>query len=237
MARNPPWTREELILALDLYFRLGRKHEGPGHPQVVELSERLNALPRPWSVHESKTFRNPSGVAMKLGNFLVHDPTYEGKGLARGNKLEVEVWDEFAADPKRLDKIASAILAGAPEASTAAPVDEDEEFPEGAVLSRVHLSRERNRKATLRKKKHVLEKTGRLECEVCAFDFVTVYGAIGQGFAECHHLVPLSELSDSRKTRLSDLAILCANCHRMIHKTRPVLGVAEFRDRIRRSGS
>ena len=28
MTRNPPWTRDELILALDLYFRVGRKQVG-----------------------------------------------------------------------------------------------------------------------------------------------------------------------------------------------------------------
>ncbi|MCB9108759.1 MAG: HNH endonuclease [Anaerolineales bacterium] len=52
-----------------------------------------------------------------------------------------------------------------------------------------------------------------MACEVCEFDFAQVYGELGYGFAECHHLVPLSELGESRRVRLADLAIVCANCH------------------------
>jgi 5-methylcytosine-specific restriction protein A len=36
-----------------------------------------------------------------------------------------------------------------------------------------------------------------------------------------------------RKTPLHDLAILCANCHRMIHRTHPMISVEEFADRYR----
>jgi 5-methylcytosine-specific restriction protein A len=42
MAKNPPWTRDELILALDLYFRVGRKQVDPPHPEVIALSTLLN---------------------------------------------------------------------------------------------------------------------------------------------------------------------------------------------------
>jgi 5-methylcytosine-specific restriction protein A len=79
-SRNPPWTRDELILALDLYFRLGRKHEGPSHPEVMALSKALNTLP----IHDNQQradFRNPAGVAMKLANYLAIDPEYPGTGL------------------------------------------------------------------------------------------------------------------------------------------------------------
>ena len=39
---------------------------------------------------------------------------------------------------------------------------------------------------------------------------------MGKGFAECHHVVPLADLGRQKRTRLEDLAIVCANCHRMI---------------------
>lgn len=232
MPRNPPWTREELILALDLYFRVGRKHEGPRHPEVIKLSQLLNDLPSQARATDAGKFRNPSGVAMKLGNFLAHDPEYLGAGLARGNKLEKQIWEEFAPKPTELREVANAIQEGIGEASDTVPIDDDEEFPEGEVLSRLHRSRERNRKAVARKKQKVLEETGKLECEACGFDFRSVYGPLGEGYAECHHIVPISELPGRKSVQLSDLAILCANCHRMIHRTRPLLGVAEFRDLI-----
>ena len=60
-------------------------------------------------------------------------------------------------------------------------------------------------------------------------------GAAGKGFAECHHKVPLSELTTVTKTRLSDLAIVCANCHRMLHRSGPVLSVTELKDVLKAS--
>jgi hypothetical protein len=60
---------------------------------------------------------------------------------------------------------------------------------------------------------------GRLRCEVpgCGFDFEEVYGEIGHGFAHVHHLKPLTERASPAVTELADLAVVCANCHAMIH--------------------
>jgi 5-methylcytosine-specific restriction protein A len=235
MTRNPPWTRDELILALDLYFRVGRKHEGPAHPEVVQLSQHLNALPM-HGAQQRADFRNPAGVAMKLANYLALDPDYPGTGLQRGNRLERDVWDTFAGDPARLRATAAAILAGQGALRALPPVPEEEEFPEGAVLTRLHTARERNRRLITQKKAAVLAATGHLACEVCQFDFAARYGALGHGFAECHHTVPLAALPTHTGTRLSDLAILCANCHRMIHRTRPLMRVADFHELVRTMG-
>jgi hypothetical protein len=50
--------------------------------------------------------------------------------------------------------------------------------------------------------------------------------------AECHHVVPL-HVSGATTTKLADLAILCANCHRMIHRGDPWLTPDELRDLVR----
>jgi 5-methylcytosine-specific restriction protein A len=94
---------------------------------------------------------------------------------------------------------------------------------------RLHHSKERSRKVVEQKKRKVLQETGSLACEACDFDFFKVYGQLGYEFAECHHTVPVSELTATHKTRLSELAILCANCHRMIHKSRPMVTVQGLR--------
>ena len=57
-----------------------------------------------------------------------------------------------------------------------------------------------------------------MECEICNFNYSKKYGERGKGFIECHHKVPLHKLKPNTKTKLSDLALLCANCHRMIHR-------------------
>ncbi len=75
-------------------------------------------------------------------------------------------------------------------------------------------------------------------CQVCGFDFVQAYGEIGRSFAEVHHLNPLSERPDSEWaetviTKIADVAVLCANCHRMIHRRRPALSLDELRSFMR----
>jgi 5-methylcytosine-specific restriction protein A len=176
---------------------------------------------------------------MILGNFLGVDPEHETSGLSRNNRLQEEVWREFAGRPNDLRQVADAI-AGAcavlPNVSVQSDeLMEGEVLPEGRLLTRLHLLHERNRALVERKRQQTLARTGRLACEVCDFDFARVYGKLGDGFAECHHLVPLSELPGVRATRLSDLAIVCANCHRILHRTRPTITIAELRKLVLRS--
>jgi 5-methylcytosine-specific restriction protein A len=174
---------------------------------------------------------------MKLGNFRRWDPSYQGKGLVRGNRLEREVWDEFAERPEELHRVADAIRNGytAPEAAaSSANGDEEEEFPEGRVLYRLQKARERNRKLVQQAKQKAKEKHGRLECVVCDFDFAAVYGKLGEDFIECHHTTPLSGPESKRATRLSEVALVCSNCHRMLHRKRPWLGIDELTSLLRK---
>ncbi|MGL4666310.1 MAG: HNH endonuclease, partial [Saezia sp.] len=89
---------------------------------------------------------------------------------------------------------------------------------EGAQRLRMHLKKERNKALVDKKKQAILKEKGRLSCEVCEFDFAWFYGVIGEDFCEVHHLKPLSEAKTEVETSLSDLAIVCSNCHRILHK-------------------
>lgn len=91
---------------------------------------------------------------------------------------------------------------------------------------REHKRIERNRKLAQRAK----QAQGYV-CKACGFDFESKYGGIGREFIEAHHLTPLSELKGERLTLdpKKDFAVLCANCHRMIHRTAFVHNVEEFR--------
>lgn len=68
-----PWHRDELILALDLYVRAGCLGGGvlplKSDAEVVDVSRRMNALPIWDEAARAATFRNPTGVALKLANF------------------------------------------------------------------------------------------------------------------------------------------------------------------------
>jgi predicted HNH restriction endonuclease len=60
-------------------------------------------------------------------------------------------------------------------------------------------------------------------CQICEFDFENIYGAIGRDFIEGHHTIPVSQMEDGHVTKPEEIALLCANCHRMVHKKRPWL--------------
>jgi predicted HNH restriction endonuclease len=112
--------------------------------------------------------------------------------------------------------------------------DIDVEAMEGHRRLVVHLKIERNRSLIDKKKRNVMARRGALACEVCGFDFMKTYGVIGEGVCEVHHTTPLSKLSSAQKTTLKDLAIVCSNCHRMIHRHKPVLGISQLKRIVRR---
>jgi len=94
----------------------------------------------------------------------------------------------------------------------------------------IHRSREDSLRRTKLAAAIANSKDGRLRCEVpgCGFDFEAVYGGLGTGFAEVHHLSPLAKMDGPVETTLNDLAVVCANCHRMIHlgsECRPMKGL------------
>jgi len=72
------------------------------------------------------------------------------------------------------------------------------------------------------------KKSKNYKCEACGFVFKETYGERGDKYIECHHENPLSERSEKEwneniKTSLNDVKILCSNCHRIIHRTRPAI--------------
>ncbi|OBG14954.1 hypothetical protein A5765_10140 [Mycolicibacterium celeriflavum] len=109
-------------------------------------------------------------------------------------------------------------------------VDEldNDEAPEGRLLERKHFARERDRSLRAKKIKKHLQTHQSLACATCGFDFKAAYGSHGDGYIECHHVVPL-HASGEVKTRLGDLILICASCHRMIHRTSPWLPPDQLR--------
>ena len=94
----------------------------------------------------------------------------------------------------------------------------------------IHRARERALRDAKLDQARSRSTDGRLRCEVpgCGFDFEAVYGSIGLGFAHVHHLKHLADSDNPSMTRLADLAVVCANCHAMIHRggeCRPLSGL------------
>lgn len=88
MWRPPNWSRDEVVLALDLYFRV-RNHDAH-QAEVAELSRILNLMAPETSVQFPR-YRNPAGVNMKLGNLARFDPDNTDKGLSAGSVMDERV--------------------------------------------------------------------------------------------------------------------------------------------------
>ncbi|MFL6161506.1 MAG: HNH endonuclease [Jatrophihabitantaceae bacterium] len=102
------------------------------------------------------------------------------------------------------------------------------EYEEGAV-TRVEVNRyERDRAA----RRACIAHHG-TACVACGFDFGKRYGRIGRGFINVHHIREISTLGPGYKVDpKNDLVPLCANCHAMVHRTRPALLPAQLRRRL-----
>ena len=109
--------------------------------------------------------------------------------------------------------------------------DDESAFPEGKEKFKQHRYYERDGKIARRAKAQRLAKTGKLECEVCRLDYAARYGEIGRGFIEAHHKTPVSQLAGTRKTKIEDLALVCSSCHRMLHRSDPLLTVEQLKEK------
>lgn len=105
-----------------------------------------------------------------------------------------------------------------------------EGFPEGKLVERKHKSRERNTKLIASAKSEFLKNNKRLFCTVCEFDFEKKYGERGAGFIEAHHTIPVSDMEPGQKTKIEDIALVCSNCHKILHRTRPWLSMDKLKE-------
>jgi 5-methylcytosine-specific restriction protein A len=76
-----------------------------------------------------------------------------------------------------------------------------------------------------------------LTCLVCETNFGEKYGSIGEGYIEIHHLTPVHLMGGQRRLNpLEELVPLCANCHRMVHRTDPPYTPDELRQSLHDAG-
>lgn len=229
---NPNWSRDETILALKLYQDCKGQVPIYSDPRVISLSKILNALPIHDPALRKDNFRNPDGVAFKLQNLR---QVATGKGLSNVSNVDREVWQDLGDKPELVSVLANKIaIAGAVDGVTVedvAAVDDDEEFAEGRVLTASHRRRERNPKV----RKRLIEKrlkSDSLMCDACGDRSKVNDASLAFAGFEVHHLIPLST-TEIRKTKLDDLALMCATCHRVIHRAihsrRRWISIVEFK--------
>jgi hypothetical protein len=101
------------------------------------------------------------------------------------------------------------------------PADTDErDWAEGQVKLVYHLKRERSPGLSKAKKASFIKKYGRLFCEECGIDPIETYGDFGEACIEVHHdAIQVANMGKNHKTTLDQLRCLCANCHRIVHRS------------------
>ncbi|QNJ90964.1 HNH endonuclease [Mycolicibacterium fluoranthenivorans] len=236
-SRGPTWARDEIILACDLVYRNNWRGLDSQDERVVELSDLLQHLPLHPVQTRGPKFRNPNGVARKTYDLATRHPDYAG-APTKGGAGDLVVLAEFLDDGPRMSAVADLIRAGVrsgdllDDLETFPDVDDVEsEAVEGRLLERRHFARERDRRLRQKKIADHLATNSDLACFTCGFDFKAAYGEHGEGYIECHHVVPLHASGETR-TKLKDLVLLCANCHRMIHRKSPWLTPDQLLERI-----
>ncbi|MEH2137037.1 MrcB family domain-containing protein [Nostoc sp.] len=108
-------------------------------------------------------------------------------------------------------------------------LDSEEVWFEDLTKYKIHKRVERNQ-ALCNKAKEI---HGYI-CKACGFDFEMKYGNIGKNYIEAHHLVPIATL-EKTKVQLdpsTDFTVLCSNCHRIIHRIKPIPTLEEFKNII-----
>jgi 5-methylcytosine-specific restriction protein A len=215
--KNPDWTRDEIIVVAAAVAKQGWKQLDKGSAESIRISELLQTFWSGSNLELSDTFRNPQGVALKSANIMSCHPAYVG-APTHSAKLDQAVVDDFVDDEALMLNVAQQIvqlMKGG--ASPAYPETPEYHGREGGLLAVAHLRRERDHGVREAKLKWAIKNDVRLECEVCGLFMEDLYGSRGKDYVEVHHLTPL-HVSGETTTKPSDLAILCANCHRMVHR-------------------
>jgi putative restriction endonuclease len=89
--KNTNWTREQTIVALNLYCKIPFNKVSSNHPDIIKIANIID--------------RSPNSVKMKIGNFGSFDPELKKRGivgLINTSKLDEKIWNEFNSDWENL---------------------------------------------------------------------------------------------------------------------------------------
>lgn len=193
-----------------------RYHAGAKDALVARATDfraRLGSLPRGFS---------SANIDLRPSASSNNSAFYESGNICSVFYDAARLPDEgsFVNDLTAILKAYATISDTDPDLSSAA-VEGDEpptgdEFDEDHTRFKAHRRLERN--PTVSKRVKAVQG---LICRACGFDFRIAYPGIAQNeFIEAHHLVPISQLGQKvRRDPVKDFAVLCSNCHRMIHRT------------------
>ncbi len=207
---NASFTRDEVILALDVLYFSDEERLTPQSESIRRLSQELNRIPIHPTTNRSTSFRNTTGLFGQIKGFerskrkCVKDPNV---GLAF-YRIDQEFEDRL-----ELHNIAEAIRKNISffETVTFGSITEADGFPEGALLGHLHRVLEARDGA---------EEMKDMRCAACGIDITDIYSG-NDNLMQLHLCVPLTRLDGNHRYISSDFATVCPNCHAALHRIRP----------------
>lgn len=221
-AGNPVWNHDETLLVLNLYLQKSKKIPSANSKEVKELSALLQSLPFHNGLNRNDTFRNVDGVYMKMQNLdSARQQIDEGKSPRIScSKMDRQIWSEYGNQPAKVNELAERIQIASKEVSGSSFSDDEieEDFSEGVMITRLHRMRERHR--GIRAK--IIEKARKikaLQCAACGTKGQPGFESANESIFEIHHIQPLSKVASAgTRTKISEVCLLCANCHKLVHR-------------------
>jgi predicted HNH restriction endonuclease len=195
------------------------------HREGVEITNEIGQI--------FTTLKSSSQVRPRAESFDVSSGVERLRKYLK-NRPPQEITEETALFLDSIIRISNSSSQELPSSVVTDSTNSSTQRTENRLKLKTHLARERNRTLRRHKIRSVIQSDGKLLCEICSFDFEERYGDLGRGFAEVHHKIALSSISGETVTTIDDLAVLCSNCHRMIHRTSPMENIDTFKSRLQK---
>lgn len=205
---NASFTRDEIILALDVLYSNGGTAPQPESAEIQQLSRLLHRLLIHPVATRKKDFRTPSGVQAQISR-------YQHRYANMVGYMFYEIDAEFENRHDELHAIARAIrrnVAVFEKWEFGDPLEEDG-FPEGALLGHLHRIIEARDGA-----KFIAGE----RCEICQIDTTEIYPGCSN-LMSAHLTVPVTELDGEKRYGADEFITVCPNCHAALHRRRPWL--------------
>jgi 5-methylcytosine-specific restriction protein A len=231
---NPNWTREELILALELYYQLDQGQMHKGNPKLISVSNEIRGFNIHLDIPDPNKFRNPSSIARRLGNFKTMDEGYDGVGLTNSSKLAKEVFSEFKNRRNSLILEATSIRKNLLKPTTQFDLSklEFKLNDKSEFLFNFHKNRESDPLVLKVKKESTLLTSDSLNCEICGFDPIVFYGEIGNDVMEIHYNKGIKGEPGLESSTMEDFIIVCSNCHKVLDKNFNIINSIDLKNII-----
>ena len=209
---NVGFTRDEIILTLDVLYSAGDDKLTKNSPKIEELCSVLQTLPIHPEEKRPPNFRNTVGVSDQIRGFQEEAIGVERSRWGIGKKFH-KIAEEFQGRTDELHEIANAIRRNKDYFCSCnfGQVEENSGFPEGSLLAHLHRVIERRDGKKIPKKER---------CEICQIDMGRIYDE-GDGCLEQHLLVPIVKLDAGKKYGADEFITVCPNCHAVLHRYRP----------------